>query len=93
MSSGYSTLYLLAEELERFAPGGNALERLQQQDNATRHFASDPIGALETIGAKFGPKRHVRAIYRVRALFIEENDQAMVTVGYPLVINEEARTV
>ena len=94
MYSGYSSLYLLAEELDRFddAPGGNALERLQQQDNATRHFASDPIGALETIGAKFGPKRHVRAIYRVRALCIEENDQAIVTVGYPLVINEEART-
>jgi hypothetical protein len=91
MSSAYSSLYLLAEELERFAPGGNALERLQQQDNATRHFESDPIGALETIGAKFGPKRHVRAIYRVRALIIEE-DGAMVTIGYPLVINEEART-
>lgn len=92
--SGYSSLYLLTEELAWLVhtPISDPLEKLRKQDNATQHFALDPLGTLVSIGAQIGPERRIRAIYRFRASCIEmegETTRALTTIGYPIVIHEE----
>ncbi|HEY9285515.1 MAG TPA: hypothetical protein VIP46_18835 [Pyrinomonadaceae bacterium] len=90
--SGYSSLWLLAEELAWVGgtPLVDPIEQLQRQDEAMRHFASDPIGSLKSIGAQFGPERPVYSIYRFRASCIEEqcDEHSVTTIGYPLVVRE-----
>jgi hypothetical protein len=51
-------------------------------------FASDPVGSLKSIGAEFGPERHIHVIYRFRASCVEMVNRSLTTVGYPLVIRE-----
>jgi hypothetical protein len=92
-TSAYSSLYLLLNELDWLGQTSisNPIEKLRKQDDATRHFALDPLGTLASIGAQIGPEQQIRAIYRFRASCVEmegEADRAMTTIGYPIVIHQ-----
>jgi len=67
--SGYSSLHLLAEELQWLKNTAivDPLDKLRFQDDATRLFALDPVGILASMGAQIGPERHIKTIYRIRA--------------------------
>ena len=89
MFSGYSSLWLLAEELNWLVDTPlDLIAQLRQTDDAMRHFASDPIGSLKSIGAQFGPERHIQTIYRFRASCVDMVKDSLTTIGYPLVISE-----
>ncbi|MCH9053256.1 MAG: hypothetical protein IIA72_19725 [Proteobacteria bacterium] len=91
--SGYSSLYLLSGELEwlKHTPVGDPLEKLCKQDDATQHFALDPVGTLAAMGAQIGPERRIMTLYRFRASCLEmeaQDRQAITIIGYPIVIQE-----
>jgi hypothetical protein len=96
--SSYSSLRLLVQELDSVRDKflTDPIAQLYQEDDATKRFASDPIGSLKSIGARFGPERHIDATYRCRASCYEarnpenwdEPEWLLTVVGYPLVIRE-----
>ena len=87
--SAYSSLWLLADELKWVAaPIADPIQQLKQQEKKMRRFASDPIGSLKSIGAEFGPERRIHAIYRFRAACVDETNESLTTIGYPLIIRE-----
>jgi hypothetical protein len=58
-----------------------------RRDDATRHFASDPIGTLKSIGGVFCPERRITALYRFRACCIDLEDKrggSHTVVGLPI---------
>lgn len=92
-ATGYSALFMLSDILQK----NNDVQffdytstPFDQQKEIQRRFASNPIEFLTSLGAHFGPKRHIHVIYRVRAICIEINDENLtrVTIGYPIVISE-----
>lgn len=90
--SSFSSLMLLVHELAfvEGSPLSDPIEELRKQDNRSNRFASDPIGSLKSIGAQFGPERHIDVIYRYRASCYAGGDPKwfLTVVGYPLVIRE-----
>jgi len=86
--SAYSALMLFIEDDDlQEAVTREAFEPLAAAAAAERRFARDPVGTLRSIGVRFGAERRIEAIYRVRsACNEEENDMAVSTVGYPIVI-------
>jgi hypothetical protein len=92
--SGYSSLYLLAGQLvSSNIPmiANDVIGNLRKQDDATRLFAVDPLGTLESLGGKIGPERHIATVYRYRASCIEmegEQRRAVTTIGYPIFVRE-----
>jgi hypothetical protein len=92
--SGYSGLLLLAQTLVQVpAYKKDVISwRVFNEENETkRRFAQDPVGTLAGLGAQFGAERRIRALYRVRAICIENGaptESSVVTIGYPIVIEE-----
>ena len=86
--SGYSSLILLVESLETpiVTEAFQINNPWDVPEGLTREFSSNPIEALSSIGAQFGPPRRIRALYRFRAACI---DKGVVTVSYPIAILEE----
>jgi hypothetical protein len=89
--SGYSSLYLLASELNWLKQTSihEPLNELFGQDSVARNFALDPIGSLASIGAKVGPAQQIKAIYRLRAACVDSGCGGLsgrTTIGYPIVI-------
>jgi len=89
MRSAYSSLWLLAGELRWTNSPSlvSSINELRKQD-ATSHFAIDPIGSLKSIGAEFGPERDIHTIYRFRASCFDKYVESLTTIGYPLLIRE-----
>jgi hypothetical protein len=93
--TGYSSLYLLTEELvsENRDTINDVFNQLRKQDDVTRLFAVDPLGTLKFLGGRIGPERHIVTVYRYRASCIEMEDvrgRATTTIGYPIFVRESA---
>jgi hypothetical protein len=91
--SGFSSLLLFAyslAEVPTYKEFLTASGAFRAEAEVKRRFAQDPIGSLSTLGAQFGAERRIRAIYRVRAscVDIEGDHGSVVTIGYPIVIEE-----
>jgi hypothetical protein len=86
--SSYSWLALLSETLEVKSLSSDVQTGEHTlTDDLGPGFSADPVDALSRLGAVFGTERRVIALYRVRAACMaHENDFAVTTLGYPLVI-------
>jgi hypothetical protein len=86
--SGYSWLAFLAQVVDASETRGFVLSNMVA--GLGRQFASNPIEALSHLGTVFAPERRVTALYRVRAVCgAEEQNFALTTIGYPLVVTAE----
>lgn len=65
--SGYSALYILAQELERSHTELFGIPTGGEAKDIARRFSRDPAAFLAAIGARVTPERRVSVFYRLRA--------------------------